>query len=180
MKLLRNRVRMLQVEHEKAQKKVADTAKKTEELVQLRIQNDLRYQQRNSGDEQKEQAHRHQQEMNYMNAQERRNQIKQAKLGMYMGKRAGVQSVRDKLREDLNRKREYEQAELEKKQKKREEIRHMNDKGRYAINQHQQAKIEASKADQRGRIEHEKRLIYKYEKEAQELENEEERLIQRL
>lgn len=44
MKLLRNRVRMLQIEHEKAQKKVNDTAKKTNELVQLRMQNDMRFQ----------------------------------------------------------------------------------------------------------------------------------------
>ena len=36
VKLLRNRVRMLQQEHLKAQKKIQETAKKTEELVQLR------------------------------------------------------------------------------------------------------------------------------------------------
>lgn len=44
VKLLRNRVRMLEIEHGKAQKKVNDTAKKTSELVHLRMQNDLKYQ----------------------------------------------------------------------------------------------------------------------------------------
>ena len=29
-------------------------------------------------------------------------------MGMYMGKRAGVQSVRDKLRVDIQRKKEFE------------------------------------------------------------------------
>ena len=43
VRLLRNRVRMLQLEHGKAQKKVNDTSKKTEELVRLRKQNDQRY-----------------------------------------------------------------------------------------------------------------------------------------
>lgn len=33
VKLLRNRVRMLQMEHEKAQKKIQETAKKTDELI---------------------------------------------------------------------------------------------------------------------------------------------------
>jgi hypothetical protein len=46
--------------------------------------------------------------MHYQQSQERRNQVKQAKLGMYMGKRAGVQSVRDKLRVDIQRKKEFE------------------------------------------------------------------------
>ena len=43
VKLLRNRVRMLQMEHEKAQKKIQETAKKTDELVNLRKRNDERF-----------------------------------------------------------------------------------------------------------------------------------------
>lgn len=52
--------------------------------------------------------------------------------------------------------------------------------GMGAVQHHYTTKIEKSRADQRARTEQEKRLIYKYEKEAQDLENEEERLIQRL
>ena len=40
VQLLRNRVRMLQQEHEKANKKIQDTSKKTEELINRRMQND--------------------------------------------------------------------------------------------------------------------------------------------
>lgn len=43
VKLLRNRVRMLQLEHEKAQRKIQETAKKTEELINLRKRNDERF-----------------------------------------------------------------------------------------------------------------------------------------
>jgi len=43
VKLLRNRVRMLQMEHENATKKVNDTAVKTEELVHLRMTNDMKF-----------------------------------------------------------------------------------------------------------------------------------------
>lgn len=41
--LLRNRVRMLEQEHKKAQRKIQETAKKTHELVSLRQQNDEKY-----------------------------------------------------------------------------------------------------------------------------------------
>jgi len=136
VKLLRNRVRMLQIEHEKAQKKVNDTAKKTNELVQLRMQNDMRFQevrqnlgfnsssgfeiglivtlvrfkfvQKTNDRSNKQHEQRAKQELHYQQSQERRNQVKNAKLGMYMGKRAGVQSVRDKLRQDIQRKKEFE------------------------------------------------------------------------
>ena len=43
VKLLRNRVRMLQMEHEKAQRKIKETAKKTEELISLRKRNDDKF-----------------------------------------------------------------------------------------------------------------------------------------
>ena len=42
-KLLRNRVRMLQQEHEKAQRKIQETSKKTDELLKLRQANDDKY-----------------------------------------------------------------------------------------------------------------------------------------
>lgn len=71
-----------------------------------------------------------------MQSQERRNQVKQAKLGMYMGKRAGVQSVRDKLRQDLQRKKEFEQMEVDARMQKRQQIREMAVKGRYAVAAH--------------------------------------------
>jgi hypothetical protein len=40
---LRNRVRMLQAEHEKAQKKISETSKKTDELIILRQKNDEKF-----------------------------------------------------------------------------------------------------------------------------------------
>lgn len=43
VKLLRNRVRMLQLEHEKAQKKIDETAKRAEKFEQLKIQNNQKY-----------------------------------------------------------------------------------------------------------------------------------------
>lgn len=70
--------------------------------------------------------------------------------------------------------------EMESKAAKRQSIRDMAAKGRESVNNHMHNKIMQSKAHQQMRIDQEKRLIYKYEKEAQELEEDEERLIQRL
>ena len=43
MELLRNRVRMLQMEEEKAMKKINDTKKKTEEIMELKKRNDEKF-----------------------------------------------------------------------------------------------------------------------------------------
>lgn len=96
---------------------------------------------------------------------------------MYIKKRQGVQSVRDKLNEDLDRKRMFEEQDRINKEAKRESIRQMAAKGRAKVQQFGQNKIGISKADQKERTEQEKRLIYKYEKEAQNLEATEEALI---
>ena len=41
--MLRNRVRMLQMEHEKAQKKIEDTSHKVTQLEQLKVRNDQKF-----------------------------------------------------------------------------------------------------------------------------------------
>lgn len=43
VQLLRNRVRMLQQEHERAQKKIDETSKKTDELITIRTKNDMKF-----------------------------------------------------------------------------------------------------------------------------------------
>lgn len=116
----------------------------------------------------------------YQAQMNRKKATQDAKLGMYMTKRSGAQQTKSQLQNDFNRKNHFEIAEMEAKQAKRQSIRDMAAKGRESVNMHQHNKIMQSKAHQQMRIDQEKRLIYKYEKEAQELEEDEERLIQRL
>ena len=52
---------------------------------------------------------------------------------MYVKKRQGVQSVRDKLNEDLDRKRMFEEQDRINKEAKRESIRQMAAKGRAKV-----------------------------------------------
>ena len=74
----------------------------------------------------------------------------------------------------------FEEQDRMNKEAKRESIRQMAAKGRQKVQEYGMNKIGISKADQKRRTEQEKALIYKYEKEAQNLEATEEALIQRL
>jgi len=64
--LLRNRVAMLQREQEKANKKIKDTGKKTDELIQRKEINDRHYNQVLTEQEQKEMIKRQQAEQNFV------------------------------------------------------------------------------------------------------------------
>ena len=99
---------------------------------------------------------------------------------MYMTKKQGVQAVREQLREDALRKEQFNRQEEEQKAQRREGIKSMIAKSKHSVENYRQAKIEQSKSETQAKIDYEKRLIYKYEKEAQELESAEEALIKRL
>ena len=97
-----------------------------------------------------------------------------------MDKRRGVQSVRDKLKDDIHRKNEQTQIEDQGKIIQRESIRQIVKKSRMSVEKYRQSKIQMTKDEYKQKTEQEKRLIYKYEKEAQELEAAEAALMVRL
>ena len=72
VKLLRNRVRMLQQEHAKAQKKIQETAKKTDELVILRKKNDENYERRQQIQEKRQQEAKNSSQFAYQEQKMRR------------------------------------------------------------------------------------------------------------
>ena len=63
---------------------------------------------------------------------------------------------------------------------KRESIKQMVAKSKASVAEFQNARVENARAEGREKINHEKQLIYKYEREAQQLEQLEEQLIGRL
>lgn len=90
VKLLRNRVRMLQMEHEKAQKKIKETAKKTEELVNLRKRNDDRFMRQQMSVAEREEAKRHGGYVAFEGQKQRRKNVQDARLNMYAMKSSGA------------------------------------------------------------------------------------------
>lgn len=63
---------------------------------------------------------------------------------------------------------------------KRESIRQMIAKSKNTVQTYTEQKLANARTEARDKINYEKQLIYKYEREAQKLENEEEQLIGQL
>lgn len=110
----------------------------------------------------------------------RRRNVQEAKYNMYMNKRKGVQSVREQLREDLSRKEQFNQHDAHVKENQRESIRMMITKSKQSVDKYRHSKAEQSRQETKAKTEYEKKLIYRFEKEAQDLERMEENLIKRL
>lgn len=97
---------------------------------------------------------------------------------MYTQKRDGVKAVKDQLREDNTRKKQFDDLDIASKAEKREQIRGMVDQSKQNVAAFKNLKAMQTKAEAKEKIEGEKRMIYQFEKEAQSLEQEEEELIQ--
>lgn len=66
------------------------------------------------------------------------------------------------------------------KEQQRETIKQMIQKSKQSVENYRNTKIGSSKAEIKAKTEQEKQMIYKFEREAQELERMEEQLIKRL
>jgi len=113
VKLLRNRVRMLQTEHERAHKKINETSKKAEMLERLKEENDARFVEKLELRERREQE-----TVRPANGQtfaelrrQQQNQIKEARLSMYQIKRQEVKAVKQEMVEHRSKKRNDEDTE---------------------------------------------------------------------
>ena len=104
----------------------------------------------------------------------RRKQVQDARYNMYVGKVQGAQNVKNQLREDLMRKQQYDNQDQEAKAMKRETIRQMISKSKNSVQNFTEQKLQQARAEGRDKINYEKQMIYKYEREAQKLENDEE------
>lgn len=112
--------------------------------------------------------------VNFEEEKARRRNIQEAKLNMYMSKRQGVQSVREQLRQDAMRKETNLIKEQMHNQNQRETVKQMVLKAKQSVAQYRVNKSESNRAELKAKTEHEKQLIYKFEREAQELERMEE------
>ena len=79
---------------------------------------------------------------------------------MYTQKRDGVRAVKDQLREDNMRKKQFDEAELHAKAEKRENIRGMVESSRQNVAAFKNMKAMQTRAEAKEKIEFEKRLIY--------------------
>ena len=93
---------------------------------------------------------------------------------MYSQKREIVSKTRQDLDREVKRKEDAIEEQMREKVMKRESIKQMRDRGRQNIDVYKQNKAQMTRQELKAKTEEEKRLIYKFEKEAQQLEQLEE------
>lgn len=106
--------------------------------------------------------------------------MQDARYNMYVAKLQGAQAVKTQMREELLRKQMCDVNDQDNKTIKRESIRQMIAKSKSSVVDYQMNKLANARNEARDKINYEKQLIYKYEREAQQLESLEEQLIGRL
>lgn len=99
---------------------------------------------------------------------------------MYSQKREVVKKINQDLEKDILRKEMTVEESLKEKAMKRESIRQMAMRGKQNIDVYKQSKAQLTRQELKAKTDEEKKLIYKFEKEAQQLEQLEEQLIKRL
>ena len=99
---------------------------------------------------------------------------------MYSNKRQQVQQIKNENIKDIARKELLNEEVVKERAIKRESIRQMAHKGKQNVDAYRQTKAQMTRQEMKAKTEEEKKLIYKFEKEAQQLEQLEEKLIQRL
>lgn len=99
---------------------------------------------------------------------------------MYNQKREQVKRINNDLNHEIARKEVALEEQSKERALKRESIRQMALRGKQQIDVYKQSKAQLTRQELKSKTEEEKRLIYKFEKEAQQLEQLEEQLIKRL
>ncbi|CDW89333.1 UNKNOWN [Stylonychia lemnae] len=178
--LLRNRVRMLQMEHEKAQKKIMETQKKAKQLEDLKAKNNEKFLQQLKYEQEHKGSLKGAQSGNFEIQKAQREQIQNAKFSMYQQKAEAVSGLKQKLNEDQKRKQELQMQQQLEQQEKKNQIRAQKEKGKVKIEKYKQKKAKEIMKEGKQKTEQEKQLIYALEGEARQLELMEEQLIRRL
>ena len=111
---------------------------------------------------------------NYELEKQRLERIQKSKFDMYAHKRDIVKSQQSQLQKEVARKECFAQEQLKEKELRRESIRQMALKGKQTVDNYKRAKQGSTKAELAAKTEEEKKLIYKLEREAQQLEGLEE------
>ena len=106
--------------------------------------------------------------------------IKQAKLSLYKNKRSEVDNIKQQLAEQRLRKQQDQMQEAEIKAQRADEIKNQMQRSVMHVQDYQDKKKGMLKNEYKDRTIKEKKLIYEYESEAQQLEKLEEQLIQEL
>ena len=100
---MRNRVRLLELEHRRAMKKIQEASKRAETMAELKAHNDQRFMEKVLMEEAKRQQLRDQQQANFDKHKGQKQGIQEARFSMYLVKNQQVKNVKNLLHEERKR-----------------------------------------------------------------------------
>jgi len=100
---LRNRVRLLELEHKRAMKKIQEASKRAESMADLKNRNDQRFMEKVLREEAKRQQLREEQQANFDKQKGQKQGIQEARFSMYLVKNQQVKNVKQILTDEKRR-----------------------------------------------------------------------------
>ncbi|CDW90942.1 UNKNOWN [Stylonychia lemnae] len=180
VELLRNRVRMLQLEEERALKKINETKKKTSQILDLKKKNDEKFQKQLVEQQQNLGSLKTNQSTNYEKRQKQLIDIKQKQLQMYESKKQDAEQLKQNIRQQQQIKNKLEYDQVMQNQERKNQLKAEKQHAQYKINDYLVTKHERAREETSKKMESEKMQIKNYELEAQQLELYEADLLRKL
>eukprot|EP00347_Sterkiella_histriomuscorum_P014562 403360405 len=180
VELLRNRVRMLQLEEDRAMKKINETRKKTQQILDLKRKNDEKFQ-KQVMDEQKNQGNlRTNQSSNFEKRQKQLNDVKQKQMEVQHSKKQEAEQMKLNIRQQQQLKNQLEYDQQMQNQEKKNHLKAQKEQAQYKINEYMMDKHSKAREETRKKMDTEKKQIKDFEMEAQQLELYEAELLRKL
>jgi chemotaxis protein histidine kinase CheA len=178
--LLANRIALLKQEEEKAWKKIAETQKKSAEVVNLRTHNENKFSQKEQFYKAKWESIRSAQSQNAMEREKARANKEQMKSGLLAERQQNAITTKQQSQELLMKKKEREANERQEKQERSDYLKAKKLDGKRRLEEYRLQQIEKSRGDYEARHAQEQLLQSRTEMLVAKMEKEEMELIQRL
>lgn len=143
--LLRNRVRMLEQEHQKAQRKIDETNDKATKLEQIKEENEKNY--LRTIQEMERKHHRNNSQSYHLERRNRQNLIDNAKIEIYNSKKREVQEMKQRIQDLRAKKAQDDMSELQAKKVKKEVVQKMINDSARSVQNYMSQKQNALKQD---------------------------------
>jgi len=178
--LLANRIALLKQEEEKAWKKIEETRKRANEVMELRQENEQKFAAKEQFYKDRWEAIRSAQSTNHMVREKSKAQREATIQGMRENKAVNAAKTKEQSQQILVSKKEREAQERETNADRGRALKQMKEEGKRRLEEERQAKLEAFREDYEGRTAQEELLRQRTDALVARMEKEEMELIQRL
>ncbi|TNV80498.1 hypothetical protein FGO68_gene11691 [Halteria grandinella] len=177
---LRNRVRLLEIEHKRAVKKISEANQRATHMADLKSKNDQKFMERLMSQESMRDTLKEQQIMNLELQKRQRQSIQEARFSMYLVKNQQVKSVKQEIMTEKERYANDLAIQYEQITERKQEIHTQRETAKNAVQNFKWSRASEKQNEFRLKTQNEKRLILQYQYEASELERLEAELLSRL